>query len=132
MEFTSLKSSQVVDLSENDSFEASVEKDIFLMISWNIDGLSEKNLRLRTEAVCKYVKDIDADIVFLQEVVPESQTILEERMKNYLLLFGGSSDNSYDYFTAIGLKKSRINCMHHEIVEFQHTDMNRNLITANV
>ena len=38
----------------------------FRMISWNIDGLDDRNLKMRTKSVVKLIQTHNPDIVFLQ------------------------------------------------------------------
>ncbi|KAJ9581006.1 hypothetical protein L9F63_023817 [Diploptera punctata] len=47
----------------------------FKFISWNLDGLDERNLKKRTKAVCKIIFMEQPDIVFLQELIPETHFI---------------------------------------------------------
>ncbi|CAD5123336.1 DgyrCDS11692 [Dimorphilus gyrociliatus] len=62
------------------------------IMSWNIDGLDQNNLLRRARGVAKVINQEMPDIVLLQEVVPQSQKILEETCSDYQFLAGGKSD----------------------------------------
>lgn len=114
--------------SSSDSSVPTVKQDSDLkFITWNIDGLSEKNLKLRTRAVCKRIKNEQADVVFLQEIVPETAEYLLSHLPDYQCFFG----NEMGYFTGTFLKKSTIKYEDHEITEFPHTRMMRNVLRVN-
>ncbi|KAG8187623.1 hypothetical protein JTE90_027033 [Oedothorax gibbosus] len=101
-----------------------VKPSTLKFITWNIDGLNEKNLMLRTKAVCKTIISEQADIVFVQEVVPESAEYFLKHLNDYHCLFG----NEIGYFVATLLKKSTINYSDFEILEFPNTRMMRNAL----
>lgn len=69
-----------------------------------------------------------ADIVFLQEVIPESAAYFIEKLPNYHCTFG----NEVGYFVGILLKKSTVSFVDSEITEFSNTRMMRNLLKVNV
>ena len=54
-----------------------------VFLTWNIDGLDKTNLRLRTKAVAKVVEQERADVVFLQEVLPDTFEYLQEKLPGY-------------------------------------------------
>ena len=54
-----------------------------VFLTWNIDGLDQTNLRLRTKAVAKVVEEERADVVFLQEVLPTTFQYLQEKLPGY-------------------------------------------------
>ena len=53
------------------------------MITWNIDGLEEKSLRKRTQAVINTIREVSADIVFLQEVIPETYSYIQSHLADH-------------------------------------------------
>ena len=81
----------VGETSARDAIEAGLEAgtmttkppESLAMISWNIDGLAEKNLKKRTKAVCKIIEMEKADVVFLQEVIPETFSYIEDKLPGY-------------------------------------------------
>ncbi|GBO35294.1 Tyrosyl-DNA phosphodiesterase 2, partial [Araneus ventricosus] len=95
-------------------------------ITWNIDGLNEKNLMLRTKAVCKAILNEQADIVFLQEIVPESAEYFLKHLTDYHCLFG----NEVGYFVGTFLKKSTVSYKEFKIIDFT-TRMMRNCLKVN-
>ncbi|CAN7984303.1 unnamed protein product, partial [Ixodes pacificus] len=103
----------------------SVEQDpgTLKFITWNIDGIDDKNLLLRTKAVCSIIESSGIDVVFLQEVVPTSVKVMEKSLPGYKLLVG----NTVEYFTATLLRKSRVKYESHEVYPFSNTAMGRNV-----
>ena len=59
----------------------------FKLLSWNIDGLDERDLEERTTAVYQTILLKQPDFVFLQEVVRASAAILEKKLKSKYHLF---------------------------------------------
>ena len=57
-----------------------------VFVTWNIDGLDQHNLKKRTKAVAKILEQEAADIVFLQEVIPETFSYLESKLPGYQVL----------------------------------------------
>lgn len=116
------------------SKEVNKELKEFRFITWNIDGLNEKNLVLRTEAVCKIIEEEKADVVFLQEIIPASETILRNKLSNFIGITGRSDEFArlVNYYTMIFLRKSVVNLVKSEIVNFEDTMMGRNLLIAEV
>ncbi|XP_042901699.1 tyrosyl-DNA phosphodiesterase 2 [Parasteatoda tepidariorum] len=100
---------------------------ILKFITWNIDGLNEKNIKLRTKAVCKSILDEQADMVFLQEVVPETAESLLKNLSGYECFFG----NEVGYFVATLLKKSTVSHSDLEIIDFPNTRMMRHALKIN-
>ena len=107
-------------------------KDVkeFRFICWNIDGIDEKNLRIRTESVANYIRNEKALIVFLQEVVPQSERILKESLPEYEFLSG--NNNSVDYYVLTLIHKSYVKLETNDIIEFTNTSMGRNLLKTRV
>ncbi|XP_035225371.1 tyrosyl-DNA phosphodiesterase 2-like [Stegodyphus dumicola] len=93
-------------------------------ITWNIDGLNEKNLKLRTKAIYKNILNEQADIVFLQEVIPESAAYFLTHLTDYHCLFG----NEVGYFVGILLKKSTVSYSKYGVIDFPNTRMMRNAL----
>lgn len=72
------------------------------VLSWNLDGLDNVSLFIRTKAAIETLKKEDADVVFLQEVVHQSWQILQDDLSTlYHLIPASTSD---PYFTAVLLK----------------------------
>ena len=75
-----------------------------VMVTWNIDGLDQHNLKRRTRAVVKTLQEKAVDIVFLQEVIPETFSYLESKLPNYDC-FAAKQEN---YFVATLLRRGRV------------------------
>ncbi|XP_022088903.1 tyrosyl-DNA phosphodiesterase 2-like, partial [Acanthaster planci] len=58
--------------SSSKTSEPSLLSSRVRLITWNIDGLDEKCIGQRTRAVCEILKRYAPDIIFLQEVIPET------------------------------------------------------------
>ena len=74
------------------------------MVSWNIDGLDQHNLKRRIKAVVKTLQDEAVDIVFLQEVIPETFSYLKSNLPDFECL-AAKQDN---YFVATLLRRGRV------------------------
>lgn len=55
----------------------------FRLISWNLDGLDDRNLKIRTKAVKKIIEQENPDVVFFQEVIPKTFAYLEEHLPQF-------------------------------------------------
>ncbi|XP_052249406.1 tyrosyl-DNA phosphodiesterase 2-like isoform X2 [Dreissena polymorpha] len=95
------------------------------VLSWNIDGLDKDSLRSRTQAVCETIKREDPHVVFLQEVVVETQEIIQELCPLYHMIPG----NEEAYFAAILVKIGDVQVEETKILPFPNTVMLRNLIS---
>ena len=58
------------------SLESSVVKDNISVLSWNLAGLHEDDLEVRTLSVCEVINTKQPDVCLLQEVVDDSLGIL--------------------------------------------------------
>ncbi|KAK3925650.1 Tyrosyl-DNA phosphodiesterase 2 [Frankliniella fusca] len=93
-------------------------------ITWNIDGLNPHNLKKRTKAVCVIIFQNSPDVVFLQEVKPETFSYIENKLPEYKCIASGDGD----YFTATLLRRFTIYYDSHRIVAFPSSSMGRNLL----
>ncbi|XP_026084075.1 tyrosyl-DNA phosphodiesterase 2 isoform X1 [Carassius auratus] len=98
------------------------------VLSWNIDCLDSENISHRVKGLLSQFGKYRADVVLLQELVPGCLTILQNIMKDYQVL-QGSEDG---YFTAILLRKDRVQLLQSNIVKYPTTEMGRNLLIAHV
>jgi len=97
------------------------------MVSWNIDGLDAHNLKKRTKAVCMILEQEGADVVFLQEVIPETFSYIEGKLGGYECIAGKPGQ---DYFVATLLRKGRVYLDKHKVVDFPTTRMGRHLLAV--
>ncbi|KAK7086708.1 Tyrosyl-DNA phosphodiesterase 2 [Halocaridina rubra] len=96
----------------------------FRLVTWNIDGLDERNLKKRTKAVAKILEEEKADIVYLQELVPQTYKYLEDHLPQFHFIVG-SIDN---YFTATLLRRTTVYYDSHNVLPFNNTCMGRELL----
>jgi len=97
----------------------------FSLITWNIDGLDNRHLKMRTKTVFKIIEAEAPDIVFLQEVIPATCQYLEAKLPQYQLLSAAAGG---DYFTATLLRKFRVYYDSHRVIEYPQSVMARNLL----
>ena len=98
------------------------------LVTWNIDGLDQKNLKRRTRAVIETLLNMSADIVFLQEVIPETFSYIESKLTNYECIAAKQSD----YFVATLLRRGRVYHDRHKVVDFPTTRMFRHVLAVQV
>lgn len=107
----------------------------FSFISWNIDGISDKNIKERTLAVVNTIKVRKVDIVFLQEVIAETYEILEANLSADYLLTDNKAPEGADkkfYFTVTILRRSTLILDSIIVKPFSNSKMMRDLTVANV
>ena len=129
--------SPVIDLTQNESVEqtpksSSPESQLqsFTLLTWNIDGLDPMNLEERSLAVIQFINTRKPDIVFLQEVVPESHVLIAKRCTAYRHIFSGYRST---YYNAILLLKERVRVVGDcETVPFKGSIMGRHYIYCDV
>ncbi len=130
--------------------------DAFRLLTWNVDGLDDKNLVIRTKAVGTIiVKSVlvshlvrfhcsspvqrslrfreKPDVIFLQEVVDEMLPIIGSYVDDqYLQLSGRNKDSLIPYFTLTLLRRDRVKFSSHLVLPFPTTMMGRTLLIAQV
>ena len=74
----------------------------FSLLTWNIDGLDCKNLHPRTLETCRLIEAARVDVVFLQEVVAASMSVIRSKLSS---AYNVLSEENEGYFTAILLRK---------------------------
>jgi len=97
-----------------------------VFVTWNIDGLDQTNLKKRTKGVCKILEQESADVVFLQEVIPETFSYIESKMPNYVCL----AAKQHNYFVATLLRKGRVYLDHHTVKDFHTSSMGRHVLAV--
>lgn len=105
----------------------------FRHITWNVDGLNEKNLKVRIKGVCQLVIREEAVFVFLQEVTEAVEAIVREKLGQFFHMFSGN-DNVTNYYTLtlISKKVPAVRVVSSEVISFRRTDMGRNLLKTEV
>ena len=102
-------------------------------ISWNIDGLSEKNVKQRTMAVVETIQTRKVDIVFLQEVISQTYDILKSNLSSDYLFTENKAPFGADerfYFTVIILRRSTVGLDSVLVKPFENSRMMRDLTIA--
>ncbi|CAH1251047.1 TDP2 [Branchiostoma lanceolatum] len=94
------------------------------LLTWNIDGLDQRNITERTKTVCNTINSLYPDVVFLQEVIPQTFAYIEAKCDRYKSIASGTEQ----YFTAMLLRKSSITFLSQHIQPFPTTQMMRNLL----
>ncbi|XP_063588200.1 tyrosyl-DNA phosphodiesterase 2-like [Penaeus indicus] len=115
--------SQMVSMLSANSASKEPPKN-FRLLTWNVDGLDEKNLKKRTKTVAKIIELEKADIVFLQELIPETYSYLEDLLPQFVFIAGGSRE----YFVATLLRRTTVYFDGHNLIQFQNSVMGRNLL----
>lgn len=57
------------------------------VLSWNIDGLDERDIDIRTLWICNIINKELPDIVMLQEVIDESSWIIRSYCQQWVSFF---------------------------------------------
>ena len=78
----------------------SCRKVWFRLLTWNIDGLDERNTLARTRAVCTFVEAKLPHVVFLQEVIPDTMREIVKRLEHVYDCYS-PPDPPVTYFVAI-------------------------------
>lgn len=66
------------------------------IITWNLDGLDDRNLKIRTKCVVKVLQTENPDVVFLQEVVPKTLDYLEKNLPPQFKFVPAASEGFVD------------------------------------
>ncbi|XP_071450024.1 tyrosyl-DNA phosphodiesterase 2-like isoform X2 [Hetaerina americana] len=98
----------------------------FTFASWNLDGLQIRNLKMRTKAVCKILFEEKIDIVFLQELIPETIAYIKDRLPEYQVISGRMGQE--DYFSATLLLCFTVHYESHKVIPHPTSRMTRNLL----
>lgn len=107
------------------------QQKLFRHITWNIDGLNDKNLKVRTEAVCSRIVKEKASFVFLQEITQENEGIIRAKLKDSFEIFSGKTYEGGYYSLTLVSKEPFIKVQNNEIINFPSI-MGRNLLQTNV
>ncbi len=115
-------------VEENLAETKSDEKNsYFKLLSWNIDGLDMANLESRTLGVANKILNEKPDVVFLQELVNETEQILRSKLsKQYKFITGKSP--VCNYYVAILLNISTCKPKSEKLIQFRNTSMGRCLL----
>ncbi|XP_059481838.1 tyrosyl-DNA phosphodiesterase 2-like [Neocloeon triangulifer] len=107
-------------------------KGTFSFISWNVDGLDKRNLSPRTANLIKILTQEAPDIVFLQEVVPETIDVLKSNLSKYQFVVQDYPNLSEAYFVTTLVKKDTVKVLSQKDVSYSNTLMMRGLLSVEV
>ena len=99
------------------------------LVTWNIDGLCEEDISRRTQAVIDTLRELNADIVFLQEVIHQTFEQIQTELTNYECLPACTPDVAY--FNATLLRRGRVDLDRHRVVDFESL-MGRHVLIVEV
>lgn len=118
--------SKMVSALEEGAEVSTVAPTRFRLLTWNIDGLEQSNLKKRTKAIIKIIESERADVVFIQEMVPVVYSYMEERLPHFMFIAAGSEE----YFTTMLLRRTSVYFDGHELLPFPGSCMGRNLLAV--
>ena len=113
-------------------------ENILRLLSWNIDGLDEKNTKERTEEVCRNILLKRPHLVFLQEIVSNTQTILFQRLGHVYSLFVNPAPPARYYPVILinhkcgEIAASMSRRPKDNVLEFPGSSMGRHLLQLNI
>ncbi|PVD32224.1 hypothetical protein C0Q70_07656 [Pomacea canaliculata] len=99
------------------------------LLSWNIDGLDNNNVKTRAKAVVNTINSEKPHVVFVQEMVPSNEAVLREGLTNYQAICGGTGSKE-GYYTGIFLQKQHTILEDYQIKPFFSSQMARSLLIA--
>ena len=105
------------------------KKSRFTFVTWNIDGLDDRNIKERTMEVINTIQTKKLDIVFLQEIISETYELIKSYLLSDYHLTENKAASSEDqwYFTIILLKRTRLNLRNVKMISFDNSAMGRDL-----
>ena len=122
-----------VDAAINAFFASSSPDDVvistkppttFSLITWNIDGLDEKNAEKRVAYVIHEIKTIKPDVVLLQEVIDAAVEVFERQLVDYHVLEQGGGGG---YFTCTLVRKTTVYIDDVKSRKFSNSQMGRGM-----
>ena len=101
----------------------------FTFLTWNIDGLDDKNITERTMDVINTIRKKMFDVIFLQEVISKTYSLIEQHLSDDYYMTENKSTLSDDqwYFTVILIKKVRVVIKNMNSIPFTNSTMGRSL-----
>ncbi|KAG1671957.1 Tyrosyl-DNA phosphodiesterase 2 [Nymphon striatum] len=120
----------LINLEGSSSAQNSLEEppSSFKFITWNIDGLDNRNIDIRTKAVCTIIEREKPDLVHLQEVTIETLPHLKRKLHLYEFL----QPEDASYFVVTLIRKSTADIINHHVIDFPDTLMERNILCSKI
>jgi len=120
-----------LQIAVNNFFESGIssnESKSFTVISWNIDGLDDRHIDIRTNAFLSIINENEPDFVFLQEIINYSETVIRSVLANQYDFYIDSQWESY-YCGILIKKRSQIKTISGlNITPFKGSRMGRKLL----
>ncbi|KAK3764218.1 hypothetical protein RRG08_044144 [Elysia crispata] len=107
------------------------KEGLMRVLSWNIDGLDPDNLQSRTEGACSVLLQERPEVIFLQEVVHRSLSIIKSKLESHYTVVTGDLDFVNipgAYFTAMLLRKDSVVIEKVRMMDFPRSLMSRDLM----
>ena len=106
------------------------KKNTLKLLTWNIDGLDDRNVDERTLAVCEKVRELQPDVLFIQEVIPQSWNTLTNCLTEYQHF---RKDNLAYYYHIISIHKDTLKMVGNGMfLNFPNSEMGRHLLAFQV
>jgi endonuclease/exonuclease/phosphatase family metal-dependent hydrolase len=103
---------------------------ILKFVTWNVDGLDGSNIISRAHSACSTLLETNPDVIFLQEVVHQNNTVFKTILENNEYISVTEPPGNSRYFTSCFVKKNI------QIIEFEriplYSYMNRDIIKLNI
>ena len=100
------------------------------LLTWNIDGLDDRNGHERTMAVCEKVRELQPDMLFIQEVIPHSWNTLINCLTEYQHF---RKDNTVYYYHIISIRRDTLKMVgDRKFMDFPGSEMGRHLLACQV
>lgn len=100
------------------------------VLTWNI-WFDNKNQKERTLRIIQIIKQLDVDIVCLQEVTVSSHALIKSRLLGYQL-FQIFIEEGYEYGTCILCKKDTVRVIDPYYYDFPETQMGRKILGCEI
>lgn len=104
------------------------ESIVFTLLTWNIDGLDEKDIVERTFAVIETVKRLRPDVLYLQEVVPMTWDMLTNALESRYEFRAANTELPYFHAVLVARKDTIQVSDSLKITKFPHSQMLRHLL----
>lgn len=108
------------------------ESTVFSLITWNIDGLDEKDRSERTSAVISTVRRLRPDVLYLQEVVPTTWDRLTSALESRYECRAANPELPYFHAVFVARKETIHVSDSLKITKFPQSQMLRHLLHQEV
>jgi tyrosyl-DNA phosphodiesterase 2 len=107
--------------------------DMLSFITWNVDGLDDRNLPKRTSYIIGQIMHLKPDVVFMQEVIDTTVDMFERGLVDYHILQQTSSayGSPMDYYTCVMLRRTTVYLDSAETKPYDNSRMGRALQVVN-